>query len=252
MPTALCMWVKLTGRPLTAASVSGPHTSRLFYVMDKGTGTRYLVDTGSEVSVIPPSPSDHTHASDQLTLLAVNNTHITTYGTRSLTLNLSLRRKLQWIFIIASVQKPIIGADFLRYFGLLVNVSKRQLADSSTLLRIHGIATQDSSPSPYITPKNPDSPYLKLLSHFPAITQVCLPNTAVKHDITHHIETTGPPAFARPRRLAPERLQIARKKFEHILQLGIIRPPLAPGLPPCTWCRRKLLETGGPVVIIAH
>ena len=224
MPTALCTWVKLPGRPLTAASVSGPNTSRLFYVTDKGTGTRYLVDTGSEVSVIPPSSSDHTHVSDQLTLLAVNNTHITTYGTRSLTLNLSLRRKFQWIFIIASVQKPIIGADFLRHFGLLVDMSKRQLTDSSTLLRIHGIATQDSSPSPYITPKNPDSPYLKLLSHFPAIMQVCSPNTAVKHDITHHIETTGPPAFARPRRLAPERLQIARKEFEHMLQLGIIRP----------------------------
>ena len=252
MPTALCTWVKLPDRPLTAASVSSPHTSRLFYVTDKGTGTRYLVDTGSEVSVIPPSPSDHTHASDQLTLLAVNNTHITTYGTRSLTLNLSLRRKFQWIFIIASVQKPIIGADFLRHFGLLVDMSKRQLTDSSTLLRIHGIATQDSSPSPYITPKNPDSPYLKLLSHFQP-SRRCVRPTRLSNTISR---TTLRPQILQPSPAQDAWHQNGCRSPERSLSTccswGLYAPPLDPGFPPCTWCRRKLLETGGPVVIIAH
>ena len=44
------------------------------------------------------------------------------------------------------------------------------------------------------------------------------------HDVTHHIETTGPPVSARPRRLALERLRVAKQEFEHMLQLGIIRP----------------------------
>ena len=73
-------------------------------------------------------------------------------------------------------------------------------------------------------PKDPDSPYLSLLSEFPALTQVCSPDRPVKHDITHHIETTSAPVSARPRRLAPERLQVAKQEFEHMLQLGIIRP----------------------------
>ena len=60
--------------------------------------------------------------------MAVNNTPITTYGQRSLTLNLGLRRSLPWIFIIADVQNPILGADFLRRFGLLVDMKQRQLS----------------------------------------------------------------------------------------------------------------------------
>ncbi|PIK45967.1 hypothetical protein BSL78_17175 [Apostichopus japonicus] len=46
----------------------------------------------------------------------------------------------------------------------------------------------------------------------------------VKHNITHHILTKGPPTFARPRRLAPDRLRLAKNEFEHMLELGIIRP----------------------------
>ena len=134
------------------------------------------------------------------------------------------RRKFQWIFIIADVQKPIIGADLLRHFGLLVDMKRHQLTDTSTNLHILGIVTQDSSPSPIITPKNSDNAYLNLLSQFPTLTQVCLADSPVKHDITHHIITTGPPVSARPRRLAPERLQIAKREFEHMLQLGTIRP----------------------------
>ena len=49
------------------------------------------MDTGTEVSVIPPSPADRKHQQDSFTLRAVNHTSIATYGQRSLTLNLGLR-----------------------------------------------------------------------------------------------------------------------------------------------------------------
>ena len=38
------------------------------------------------------------------------------------------------------------------------------------------------------------------------------------------LPTVGPPVSARPRRLASERLTIAKAEFDHMLQLGIIRP----------------------------
>jgi hypothetical protein len=41
--------------------------------------------------------------------------------------------------------------------------------------------------------------------------------------VRHHIQTSGPPAAARTRRMAPERLKIARHEFEHMLELGTIR-----------------------------
>ena len=47
---------KHSGRALAATSVSGPVNSRLFYITDQDTGTRFLVDTGAEVSIIPPPP----------------------------------------------------------------------------------------------------------------------------------------------------------------------------------------------------
>ena len=75
-----------------------------------------------------------------------NNTSISTYSSRLLTLNLGLHRKFRWIFIIADVQHPILDADFLRNYSLLV--SHNRLLDSLTQLKVQGIVTQESSPSP--------------------------------------------------------------------------------------------------------
>ena len=110
---------KLSSQTLAATSDTGsnPNSRLLFYVTDAHTHTRFLVDTGSEVSVIPSTSLKRTP--DKLTLTAVNATPISTFGKQSLTLNLGLRRSFSWLFIIADVQKPIIGADFLKHNGLL-------------------------------------------------------------------------------------------------------------------------------------
>lgn len=105
----LCTQNKPPGHALAATGVVGQHTSRLFYVTDQISG---LVDTGESVSVIPPSPSECIHK-DTLCLEAVNNTPITTYGSRSLTLDLSLRRRFSWAFIIANVRRPQIFSPTL-------------------------------------------------------------------------------------------------------------------------------------------
>ena len=103
-------------------------------------------------------------------------------------------------------------------------MQNRKLIDLHTQLYIQGILTHVSSPSPSICPKNTHDPYLNLLAEFPALTQVCSPDTPIRHDVMPHIETTGPPVSARPRRFAPDRLRAAKQEFEHMLQLGIIRP----------------------------
>ena len=92
--------------------------------------TCFLVDTGSEVSAIPPTHADRRHSLDKLTLMAVNNTPV--YMENALTLNLGLRRSLPQIFIVADVQKPILGADSLRNFGLLVDMQKQRLINTDT------------------------------------------------------------------------------------------------------------------------
>lgn len=103
-------------------------------------------------------------------------------------------------------------------------MKRHQLIDAASRLHIQGIISVNPSPTPSICPRNSNSPYHTLLSEFPTLSQVCPSDSPVLHDVTHHIETTGPPVSARPRRLAPDRLRAAKQEFEHMLQLGIIRP----------------------------
>ena len=94
---------------------------------------QFLVDTGADVSVIPPSAAERKHP-QTLQLQAVNHTSISTYGIRSLTLNLGLQCTFRWAFIVADVRKPILGADFLHNFSLLVDIKHHQLLDGLTQL----------------------------------------------------------------------------------------------------------------------
>ena len=220
----MCPGRKHPGRSLGATSVTGQNISRLFYVTDSSTGFKFLVDTGAQVSIIPPSPTDHHIHHTNLTLEAVNGTPIRTFGTRSLTLSLGLRRTFRWVFVIAETGTPILGADFLRHHRILVDMTHYRLVDTTTSLVVKGIMSLVESPSPTLLPRKPATPYAALLTEFPGITQTCGPETPTKHNITHHISTTGPPVSARTRRLAPECLEIARKAFQHMLELGIVRP----------------------------
>lgn len=156
------------------------------------------------------------------TLKAANGSIIHTYGQCSLTLNFGLRRTFRWLFIIADVPMGILGADFLHNFRLLVDVSRRKLLDCLTGLDVTG------SPSncPRISPvRNTDYHplYDMLRAEYGDITVPIYSAQALKHDVVHHIETRGPPVFARPRRLAPDKLKIARDEFQHMLDLGIVR-----------------------------
>lgn len=214
---------KRPSQRLAASSQPGSaNHSRLFFIMDRTTHTRFLVDTGAEVSVLPHNPKLKAHPTS-VNLQAVNASPIKTYGERSLTLDLGLRRVFRWVFVVADLPTPIIGADFLRHFNLLVDVKHQRLIDSSTSLTVQGVASHTASISPMFVVAS-TSPYDTLLREYPGITHPVYTQTAVRHNITHHITTTGPPVAARPRRLAPDRLQVAKAEFDHMLELGIIQP----------------------------
>ena len=73
-----------------------------------------------------------------------------------------------------------------------------------TVLRCHytiaspRILASNPSPSPSLRPKDTGDPYNKLLSEFPLLTRVCSSDSQILHDVTHHIEMTGPPAGFHP------------------------------------------------------
>ena len=88
---ALIFFGKRSHQRLKAASSSGSSThSRLFYVTDRKTGTRFLVDTGAEVHNSDPPSSQQRKFPSKITLQAVNHTPIGTYGQKSVTLDLGI------------------------------------------------------------------------------------------------------------------------------------------------------------------
>ena len=189
---------KRPGPVLMAASTAGLPCSRLFFVTDHASGLRFLVDTGAEVSVIPPSRGAHSSTPAGPSLQAANKSVIATFSTRSLVLNLRLRRSFPWTFIITVVQHPILGADFLSHFNLLVDVTHSHLEDNVMQLQVNGISTPALSPSPTVSrPPNRDM-FSTILDEFPTLVRPPPPNQPVQHSITHHISTTGPPVAMRP------------------------------------------------------
>ena len=206
-----------------ATGVAGQtHHSRLFHIYDPSTILRFLIDTGAEVSVITPSALDK-QCLQKLTLQAANNSSIATYGKRSLTLDLNLRRSFQWVFVIADVAMPILGGDFLRHFGLLVDMQHHRLIDNNTHLEVKGQPTSQQALCLTLLPSTPQNAFEAVLKDYPAVLQTA-PQQPVKHTVTHHRQTTGPPIHSATRRLPTAKLNIAKKEFNHMLQLGIIRP----------------------------
>ncbi|XP_049272387.1 uncharacterized protein LOC125758763 [Rhipicephalus sanguineus] len=206
---------------LTAACDLTSRSSLLFMVADQLSGARFFIDTGAEISVVPPTKADRSKSQGQV-LRAANASSIATYGLRSLTLDFGPRRILRWVFIIADFFQLIIGSDFLSYFDLDVSVRRHRLIDGQTRLSTSGVLS-DIAPMA-IRMLIPSSPFEKILASFPELTKSFNLTQPPKHLVTHRIVTWGPPTAAQPRRLFGDRLAIAKMEFDHMLQLGIIRP----------------------------
>ncbi|GFU78571.1 hypothetical protein TNCV_2301831 [Trichonephila clavipes] len=159
----------------------------------------------------------------QYKLYAANGTEIPTYGLKILTLDLGLRRPFQWPFIIAKVERGIIGADFLQKFQLLIDLHNRKLIDGVTNLSIKGeVATIQENDD--LSTVNRASKYFNLLKSYPDLTKPNLVNRVVKHEVKHHILTTGQPVYSKARQLAPDKLKLAKQEFQFMLDNDIIRP----------------------------
>lgn len=165
----------------------------------------------------------------QSNLFAANKTPINIYGTEVVSLNLNLRREIMWAFIIADINVPIIGADFLHNFDLMVDIKNAQLVDNITKLSAVGEIHQTSVP--LISVIN-DSKYSDLLNKFKEILQIP-DNQPFKNTSTlHFMATNGPPIFERARRLSPNRLKVAKQEFGYLIKKGICRPSKSPWASP--------------------
>ena len=197
----------------TAANVCTTSSCHLF-VTDRISKQQYLMDTGSDLCVFPCKLPPGRRERMDYTLYAANGTTIPTYRLTSRSLKLGLRRDFTWRFVMADVQLPITGVDLLSHYGLL--------PDGVTSLSTPGHIAPPAVPSVKVIACGmlPDS----LLQIFPELTKPTRIHRELRHNTTHHIRRIpGPPVVCRTRRLAPDRLAVAKAHFDSMLRDGTAR-----------------------------
>lgn len=194
---------------------------RRIHVHDQQSSQHYLIDTGADVSSVPPSPRELLHPVKNNQLFAANGSTIRTYGTKRLTIDIGLRRPFVWVFTIADVKSPIIGADFLKHYDLLVDLKRSKLIDNQTNLEVNHI---DAVCEPTITTFDMTSPYANILKEYQDITILNVNHLPTKANTVHQIITTGQPVFSRPRRLPIDKLNEAKAEFRFLMEQGICQP----------------------------
>lgn len=197
---------------------------RLF-ICDKNSAQQFLVDSGADLSVYPRRLVRGPLKPTSFQLQAANDSYIQTFGHIPLKLNIGLRRDFFWNFVIADVANPIIGADFLSHFKLLIDLHHKCLIDNVTGLKTSTHFKKCDVESIKLITVSETSPYHKLIEKFSDVIKPSGHKQDVKHSIQHFIHTTpGPPVTSRYRRLPPEKYQIAKKEFETMVHMGIARP----------------------------
>ncbi|VDP69629.1 unnamed protein product [Echinostoma caproni] len=105
--------------------------------------------------------------------------------------------------------------------GFVIDVEQQELLCTSTSYSVSARATRICSMG-FRLPE-PDIP-----REFPDLTQPSYELASVTHEVTHTIIAKSQPVTAKPRRLTPKKLAMVRVEFDHMLQLGIIRPSNSP------------------------
>ena len=152
--------------------------------------------------------------------VSVFSRYIRSWGQCSIILTFGQRRFV-WLFRLASVDRLILGADFLAANNLIVDVVRRQLLDAafSPPLPVVAAVLDPTATTPTFSNYGEFS---KVLQEFPKL--VCSDGKGTPHHgIQHHIITSGPPVYAKARRLDANKLKAAKTEFVAMEKAGIVR-----------------------------
>ena len=124
------------------------------HVFDRRAGIKFLVDSGSTISLLPRSYAQQKTNPQELRLTAATGSNIATFGERVLTVDLGLRRAISWAFVVADVSSAILGAEFLTYYDLIVDLKRQRITDSLTPCYSEGVAQRADVVSVNVVPHN--------------------------------------------------------------------------------------------------
>ncbi|GFS07115.1 Pol polyprotein [Elysia marginata] len=126
-----------------------------------------------------------------------------------------------------------IGGRFFTSHRLAIDLSNKRLVSLDGGLIVNARPTH--SPRPGIHKVH--SKYEAILEDFPELLTPTFQEN--KHDVVHHIPTSGPPVHARARRLDNDKMSAAKAEFEELERLGIIRRSSSPWSSPLHMVRKS-------------
>ena len=124
---------KRVGPAAAAAAAPMGNPSCLLYLVDVASSKRYLVDSGSAYSILPLQSSAEPTGP---CLMTADGKPLHCWGRGTCSVR-TRTREFSRTFLLAPVAFPILGADFLSNFRLLVNISnKRPVARGGKLIQL--------------------------------------------------------------------------------------------------------------------
>ena len=120
-----------------------------------------------------------------------------------------------------------MGADFLTNTGLQLDIKNKKLIDPVTNFSVD-LVQKIQKPLQLFQITSELHP---IFNNFKIITTA--PDyTKASTNVRHHIITTGPPTFSKPRPLSPARYEAAKIEFNKLAKEGIVRPSSSPWASP--------------------
>ena len=213
--------------PYDLGSVAGPESEeQMLYIFDPLSKINFLIDTGSQYSILP-SNREPSHPSYSGSLSAANNTKVPIFDSIELQLSLNMDRVFSWRFRYAGVRTPILGLDFLRHFNLNIDIINNRLVSYEGLEKPNDTCNRHANPTLTIENKNINS-IEKLCDSYSFLFDTTKCKETRPGQTMHYIRTTDNPVSSKVRRLSPERLEILRKELQKLLDLGVISPGNSP------------------------
>jgi hypothetical protein len=195
----------------------------LTFLTDSLSNTRFLVDTGAAVSVLPYTGSHSSATASRGPALAgADGASIKSWGKtyKSVCFGGCLFQDVP--FVQAAVNKPILGAGFFSQHKLLVDTAGNRVLDAATLLPLgEPSGSRDTGLVAALSAVPP--PVRSLLAEFPSVVGDGSDTPRPLHGVQHTVETKGRPLFAKSRRLDPDKLRTAEKEFRALEKAGIVR-----------------------------
>ena len=139
---------------------------KLFFIQDKTSNNKFLVDTGSTYCILPYRSN---RATCGPSLAAANGVRIRCWGYRRSAITIG-GQEYRWNFLLAEVRFPILGIDFLKKNELLVDVNAGKLIPRAALA-VPAAADVASVTARVVPPAAAPSSWSSLLLEFPGVTQ---------------------------------------------------------------------------------